>query len=338
MNTKEFLSNKDNIDKFFLYIKNGMNAKCISKKLNISLHILFNLCKILKTRIPHWYEKEHKHMTDEFLFNEYITKNKTVKQICRENNCSTSPIDIRLRKIFIDGKDLVSYKKPIIKYGFWHKIQRSAKKRGILFNLERERVWNLFIKQNRKCALSGLELKFDSKYNIRDGSVSLDRIDSNGNYTLDNVWIVNKEINIMKWDLSLNRFLMLVKLIFENKYNNSTEYKEISTNFSYLSNIKYIAKEKCLEFNLDNEFLINLFNKQCGKCIYSGINLNLNKTDKLERTASLDRIDSSKGYIKGNVQWVHKDVNKMKMEHSEEKFLKWIEIIYKYNNLDKLIV
>ena len=39
-------------------------------------------------------------------------------------------------------------------------------------------------------------------------------------------------------------------------------------------------------------------------------------------TASLDRIDSNKGYIKGNVQWVHKDVNTMKMDHTQEEFIK----------------
>jgi hypothetical protein len=40
-------------------------------------------------------------------------------------------------------------------------------------------------------------------------------------------------------------------------------------------------------------------------------------------TASLDRIDSAKGYLNGNVQWIHKDLNRMKQEFSDEKFLDW---------------
>ena len=38
-------------------------------------------------------------------------------------------------------------------------------------------------------------------------------------------------------------------------------------------------------------------------------------------TASLDRIDSSKGYTKSNIQWVHKDINKMKSDFSMLRFL-----------------
>jgi len=38
-------------------------------------------------------------------------------------------------------------------------------------------------------------------------------------------------------------------------------------------------------------------------------------------TASLDRIDSSKGYIEGNVQWVHKMVNMSKQQYTQEEFI-----------------
>jgi hypothetical protein len=41
---------------------------------------------------------------------------------------------------------------------------------------------------------------------------------------------------------------------------------------------------------------------------------------KQKGTASLDRIDSLVGYIKGNVQWVHKDVNVSKMDFDESYF------------------
>ena len=38
-------------------------------------------------------------------------------------------------------------------------------------------------------------------------------------------------------------------------------------------------------------------------------------------TASIDRIDSNKGYIEDNVVWVHKDINIMKNKFSKEYFL-----------------
>ena len=48
-------------------------------------------------------------------------------------------------------------------------------------------------------------------------------------------------------------------------------------------------------------------------------------------TASLDRIDSSKGYIEGNVQWVHKRVNLMKGNMSTENFIEWCNLVVKNN-------
>jgi hypothetical protein len=45
--------------------------------------------------------------------------------------------------------------------------------------------------------------------------------------------------------------------------------------------------------------------------------------------ASLDRIDSKKGYVEGNVHWVHKDVNMMKRNFTEEYFINLCETVYK---------
>lgn len=64
----------------------------------------------------------------------------------------------------------------------------------------------------------------------------------------------------------------------------------------------------------------------------SGVALVFSRTRKNETTASLDRINSSIGYIEGNVQWVHKDVNKMKMAMVEDKFLYWCKTISQHNN------
>jgi len=44
-------------------------------------------------------------------------------------------------------------------------------------------------------------------------------------------------------------------------------------------------------------------------------------------TASLDRIDSSKGYIEENVHWVHKRINVMKGNMSEQEFLNFCEAV-----------
>jgi hypothetical protein len=51
---------------------------------------------------------------------------------------------------------------------------------------------------------------------------------------------------------------------------------------------------------------------------------------EIDKTASLDRIDSSKGYITGNLQWLHKDINWMKNSFSQEDFIKLCRDVTRY--------
>lgn len=90
---------------------------------------------------------------------------------------------------------------------------------------------------------------------------------------------------------------------------------------SYLRKIKKRAKSSGLEFNLTLEYITSIFN---GECKLSGLPIQFGKHWKLklsDQTASLDRIDSKKGYIIGNVQWVHKDINMMKWSFDQEYFI-----------------
>lgn len=85
-----------------------------------------------------------------------------------------------------------------------------------------------------------------------------------------------------------------------------------------INSIKIDAKKRNMEFNVSAQYLWELFLKQDRKCVFSGVELNFNKVD---RTASLDRIDNSKGYIEGNVQWVYRNLNFMK--HTKENEFVW---------------
>lgn len=83
------------------------------------------------------------------------------------------------------------------------------------------------------------------------------------------------------------------------------------------------AKARDLEFSLSLKELWELFLEQDRKCAYTGILLTFARNPRTsDQTASLDRIDSTKGYIKGNVKWVHKDINLMKNYFSHEDFIK----------------
>lgn len=103
---------------------------------------------------------------------------------------------------------------------------------------------------------------------------------------------------------------------------------------SFFKHIKDAAKIRNLEFNLTLEFLDNLIEKQNFKCVLSGIDIHIHKgrieANYYEKTtASLDRIDNTKGYTEDNVQFLHKHINYMKWTHEQNYF---IELCNKVSN------
>ena len=92
--------------------------------------------------------------------------------------------------------------------------QRGAKSRNLEFNVTIEQIWELYVQQGRKCAVSGLPIAFTKNTNkSRHDTASLDRIDSSRGYTIDNVQWVHKEINTMKMNIPQDRFLELCRQV-----------------------------------------------------------------------------------------------------------------------------
>ena len=114
-----------------------------------------------------------------------------------------------------------------ISSGFWYDhVVRSANG-SKLNNRERkpkeltltiEEAWNLFLEQDRKCALSGIELTFPIAYKDKSWTASLDRIDSSKGYVLGNVQWVHKDVNIMKNKFDNQHFINICKKI--NQWQN----------------------------------------------------------------------------------------------------------------------
>jgi hypothetical protein len=82
---------------------------------------------------------------------------------------------------------------------------------------------------------------------------------------------------------------------------------------------------KIVEFTITIEYLWELFLAQGRQCAISGLPLTFAPTtsdkDRHQGNASLDRIDNTKGYIPGNVQWVHKHINYMKRVYDQPYFV-----------------
>lgn len=100
---------------------------------------------------------------------------------------------------------------------FWSRVIKSAKLRGHDFLINKEYAWDLYLKQNEICALSGLPIKLERSISRKKGcsniTASLDRIDSSKGYIEGNVQWVHKDINYIKQDLDEDYFKHLCKLI-----------------------------------------------------------------------------------------------------------------------------
>lgn len=124
---------------------------------------------------------------------------------------------------------------------------------------------------------------------------------------------------------SKNRKLLMSKKCMEAGFHSRFKgYGEISGH--HICCIKGNAKRTNKIFNLSPKFLWELYLKQNKKCALSGLEIgfppiNVKIDRKIFNTASLDRIDSSEGYVEGNVQWVHKHINKMKTNFENQYYI-----------------
>jgi hypothetical protein len=101
--------------------------------------------------------------------------------------------------------------------GSWFSRYSKTKKRE--FTITIEQIYEMWIKQDKKCALSGLDISFEnSNQNTHDliCTASLDRIDSKKDYTLDNIQLVHKDINMIKKEYNQDYFINLCKLVAKN--------------------------------------------------------------------------------------------------------------------------
>lgn len=102
---------------------------------------------------------------------------------------------------------------------------------------------------------------------------------------------------------------------------------EISS--TYVSHYRTNAKKRGIDFLVTPEYLWKLFLLQDRKCALSSLPIEFGRMGRDNTTASLDRIDSDKPYQIGNVQWVHKHVNAMKLDHKQDYFINLCKLIAK---------
>lgn len=75
--------------------------------------------------------------------------------------------------------------------------------------------------------------------------------------------------------------------------------------YSLMSILKRNAKKRNIEFSLTRDYFAQWWNIQEQKCVYCDIPIErmsvVNKSKKLAKRLSIDRIDNDKGYVEGNL-------------------------------------
>lgn len=202
--------------------------------------------------------------------------------------------------------------------------------------------YRLLEQQSCCCALSGVPIEFATTLHAAkhgSGTASLDRIDSGVGYVAGNVQWLHKKINWMKHTLEVSRFVEWCARVahwlggvYSQDYHNQISLGGLSASLprrppcfaSIWNQVKTRAKRKGHVLAVTPSQAIDLLEQQQYRCRLSGSPISL-MPRKMHiagySTASLDRIDSSQGYLLENVQWVHRDVNFMKNNLSELEFV-----------------
>ena len=144
---------------------------------------------------------------------------------------------------------------------------------------------------------------------------------SNGKYIWECLCDCGQTKNIVSSKL-ISREIKSCGCLLHNKGKISAKYRGCGDLSGYQwGKIVNSAKEQAWQ----------LLQSQNFQCALSGVPIVICDTRYGNCTASLDRIDSKKGYEQGNIQWVHKHINKIKQDFDEIEFIKLCSQVFAKN-------
>jgi len=121
------------------------------------------------------------------------------------------------------------------------------------------------------------------------------------------------------------------KSSYENTIN-----KHLSSVENFLKyKLANCSQKKTVTISITLDDLLNQFNKQNGKCFYSGRQLEIALRTKSLNSLSIDRIDSSKGYTPDNIVLCCSIINIMKLDTPEDEFINLCRDVVNHQSLQE---
>lgn len=130
-----------------------------------------------------------------------------------KSKCKKCTLKHRLNFTRLNAEDSLEYYLKEIINGAKYR----ARKKNISFELNLDILKNLWEKQEGKCSITGLSMTTTILKGKLKTNLSIDRIDSNKGYTIDNVQLVCVAVNIMKNTFTLDELKYFCNLII-NKH------------------------------------------------------------------------------------------------------------------------
>ena len=159
--------------------------------------------------------------------------------LCGNNNFYVNPANLKIRSTTSCGCMREQYAKITGKLNtnfkgyegicnkFWTRINKNARKRNLVVTCTLKDIWELYLKQDKKCAVTGIPIKFGRTDKPIETTASLDRIDSKLGYIKNNIQLVHKDVNIMKNSFSVDYFVNLCRMVVKNElYKNIPNWTE----------------------------------------------------------------------------------------------------------------
>lgn len=174
-----------------------------------------------------------------------------------------------------------------------------------------EELFDLLEGQGGRCAISGLEMQ---RHGLAHNPflASIDRIDSECGYQAGNVQLVCLWVNKMKRDFLQHEVRDCLKHAgrFQRGEGCPGDDVDIPALMNQVVRLYHITRTRSTQlkrdFDLDVDFLRGLMVDQRGRCALSGVPLAPHRPGgpMIPSQASIDRLDSSRGYTRDNVQFV----------------------------------
>ena len=175
------------------------------------------------------------------------------------------------------------------------------------FNLTFDDINEVYEIQTGLCYYSKMKMSFDGEYQM-----SLSRLSNDLGYIKSNIILCCLEFSSSQIKWSVDKVKEMVEILDNNIEDNYVDFDKMSNSSnkkdyydsarckmkSLITSAKSRAIKKKMSFELDYEFIVELYDKQKGLCAYSSIPLKFGDTNWL---ISLKRINITKGYLKYNV-------------------------------------